>query len=396
MKHLFITLTILVSAVGLFFSVHEATAQSGKTVYWFTLEHLDRDDFKTGYTYRRSPEFDSMLSCIEARPAILKDQLIDPNSLSGDDLTKSQCISGTYAADITAGFNCTNTGGKLKCDKPYTLLSKLPGLDSVDETTTFGQYLNIIFKLVVGLTTIGAVVMIIFGGMQYMTTDAFTGKAAGIERIKTALWGLILALFSWVILFTINPDLLNLNFIQKDDIINVKVGDEPEIGIPGVLGNTEIGPLPNKIGTPVSIRSCDESVMTTVTAFGGKTFQIYKGLAPSIMRIDAVWNSQPAETRYKVESIGGYDCRTVAGTGTISAHAFGMAVDINPDQNPHTKNGTQVTDIPPSFSNLFKSEGWGWGGDWATSSDPMHFSKYPLTEYGDAQVETITSLSTGI
>ena len=53
--------------------------------------------------------------------------------------------------------------------------------------------------------------MIAFGGIQYMSTDAIHGKSEGRERITYALMGLLLVLFSWILLNTINPDILSFN-----------------------------------------------------------------------------------------------------------------------------------------------------------------------------------------
>jgi hypothetical protein len=55
--------------------------------------------------------------------------------------------------------------------------------------------------------------MILLGGVQYMTSEAMGSKEAGKEKIKNALWGLRLAIISWLILSTINPDLLNISII---------------------------------------------------------------------------------------------------------------------------------------------------------------------------------------
>ena len=53
----------------------------------------------------------------------------------------------------------------------------------------------------------------------------------------------------------------------------------------------------------------------------------------------------------------------------LSTHAFGLAVDINPGDNPY---GESSTNIPPDFIQAMKRRGWVWGGDWA-EPDPMHF-----------------------
>jgi len=61
------------------------------------------------------------------------------------------------------------------------------------------------------LAGIFAVFMIIWGGFEYVSTDAISGKSAGKEKIEGALWGLGLALGSYLILNTINPELLKFS-----------------------------------------------------------------------------------------------------------------------------------------------------------------------------------------
>ncbi|MFC6569064.1 M15 family metallopeptidase [Actinoplanes utahensis] len=86
----------------------------------------------------------------------------------------------------------------------------------------------------------------------------------------------------------------------------------------------------------------------------------------------------------------GYECRFVAGTRTWSQHSYGLAVDINPRQNPMIRG--DYLDPPNSRPWLarthhwagmmhadgavpaFTSEGFSWGGRWKTLKDYMHFS----------------------
>ena len=67
-----------------------------------------------------------------------------------------------------------------------------------------------IIQIIIGLAGLLAVIMIVVGGVQYMTTDAFAGKSDARTTITKALLGLILALGSYLILKTINPNLLQL------------------------------------------------------------------------------------------------------------------------------------------------------------------------------------------
>jgi D-alanyl-D-alanine carboxypeptidase/Putative peptidoglycan binding domain len=85
---------------------------------------------------------------------------------------------------------------------------------------------------------------------------------------------------------------------------------------------------------------------------------------------------------YRVHRIESYNCRLTTGGGSRSAHSWPVAVDINPDQNPYSSTGHLKTNMPKDFIECFKKEGFGWGGDWHSVKDPMHFSLAP-NEGGD-------------
>ena len=95
----------------------------------------------------------------------------------------------------------------------YTPLAPLPGTTNEEGKTDIQTYIPGIFKLVIGIAGVLAVLMIIIGGVEYITTDAIQGKSEGKARIQNALWGLVLVLVSWILLYTINPKLtvFNLN-----------------------------------------------------------------------------------------------------------------------------------------------------------------------------------------
>ncbi len=88
--------------------------------------------------------------------------------------------------------------------------------------------------------------------------------------------------------------------------------------------------------------------------------------------------------------------RNVEGSGNLSKHALGLAIDINPFYNPYVTypNGKirisppgsepyadRDSDFPhkidkngPAYK-LFKAHGFTWGGDWKTLKDYQHFQK---------------------
>ncbi len=91
-----------------------------------------------------------------------------------------------------------------------------------------------------------------------------------------------------------------------------------------------------------------------------------------------------------------FNFRLVEGTTSLSKHALGLAIDINPFLNPYvsTKNGQPYVSPPGSEyyadrSNvfpckidendlcykLFTAHGFTWGGHWKTMKDYQHFQK---------------------
>jgi D-alanyl-D-alanine carboxypeptidase-like protein len=95
---------------------------------------------------------------------------------------------------------------------------------------------------------------------------------------------------------------------------------------------------------------------------------------------------------------GSFECRQAVpspcsggtGTGTWSMHTFGLAVDLNPIENPYVGcgrvshrtsrpylNRTRIRPgmVTPAVIKAFASIGWSWGGAWAgNTKDYMHFS----------------------
>ncbi len=91
-----------------------------------------------------------------------------------------------------------------------------------------------------------------------------------------------------------------------------------------------------------------------------------------------------------------FNYRVVAGTDNLSKHALGLAIDINPFQNPYITYPNGVERISPAGSepyadrnsglphmilegdlcyNLFIEHGFTWGGHWKTLKDYQHFQK---------------------
>ncbi|MFI7589828.1 M15 family metallopeptidase [Spongisporangium articulatum] len=86
-----------------------------------------------------------------------------------------------------------------------------------------------------------------------------------------------------------------------------------------------------------------------------------------------------------------FACRPVRGATSWSQHAYGLAVDLDPFQNPYVSGSTVLPELARSYTDrrrgwpgiitrnsapvkAFRSIGWGWGGDYSSKKDFMHFS----------------------
>ncbi len=93
----------------------------------------------------------------------------------------------------------------------YQLLSDLPGIQTVGTGQNFAEQTQKVIIFIIGFSTVLAVLMMVIGGFQYMMGESIGMKKDGKDRATSAVGGLVLLLISWVILNTINPELLNLN-----------------------------------------------------------------------------------------------------------------------------------------------------------------------------------------
>lgn len=94
----------------------------------------------------------------------------------------------------------------------YTPLEPLPGAPQLfGDTDSFKKLLDAVFRMLIAAGALFAVVMITTNGVRYMLSDVVTDKGLAKKRIETSLWGLLLLITAWLILFTINPNLLKFN-----------------------------------------------------------------------------------------------------------------------------------------------------------------------------------------
>jgi len=162
--------------------------------------------------------------------------------------------------------------------KGYQLLASIPTITQPTDGTAipFPVYLKGLIVAIVGLSIIFAVIMIVIGGIEYVAAVVPSAKSEGKKKIIGAISGLLIAIFSYLLLITINPDLtiigLDLNTVPaslyppwEGGSGNSPVG---HVGDPGVGGSGSSGNLGSGKCVPIheSGNYCD--VEALVPYFG--------------------------------------------------------------------------------------------------------------------------------
>ena len=93
---------------------------------------------------------------------------------------------------------------------PDALKPGMPGYNETCKTSGLSDYLTGIYKTGIAAAGVLAVLMLVWGGFQYMTTEAVSGKSESKGVIMNVVWGLATGLASYVLLYTIKPRLVDI------------------------------------------------------------------------------------------------------------------------------------------------------------------------------------------
>ncbi len=199
----------------------------------------------------------------------------------------------------------------------YIPLTPLPGLTSGIPTNTnagasgsgFSAYLRILYVWGVAAASGLAVIMIMWGGVEYMTSAGGGGVEEAKKRISSAVLGLILALGSYIILYTINRNMLRLDFGIGQ--INVGVSKNQGVKYVGAVNNYNSSAGAQQV----------DSEGYLVDAYGERIVNennemIYVGL-----------------NNYS------YISSLPSGNGNVTLTSYGYAGDLTPDTNSSQARG---------------------------------------------------------
>ena len=136
-------------------------------------------------------------------------------------VNSNSCDPGEYCdtANYRGTYLCTG-GSPPSSVAPsgtgnFVPLAPIPGLTDNQPQSNMTLFLNNLYKFLIGFAAATAVVMIIWGGLEYATQDNVSKKSDGKAKIQQAILGLILVLMPVLVFSIINPSILNLSVNWK-------------------------------------------------------------------------------------------------------------------------------------------------------------------------------------
>lgn len=109
-------------------------------------------------------------------------------------------------------------------------------------------------------------------------------------------------------------------------------------------------------------------------------FNAKNGAADALQRVSnelAVLAKQNPKLKKLLKDSGSFKYRVIAGTNRLSAHSYGIAIDIGVDSSTYWRwHKTYKNSLPEQVIEIFERNGFIWGGRWE-HFDTMHFEYRP-------------------
>ena len=149
-----------------------------------------------------------------------------------------------------------------------------------------------------------------------------------------------------------------------------------------------------QVGEMIVNESIQEDVLEIFQALFREEYEI-----KSMYLIDDYWTGDAEDSDTEsvdANNTSAFCYREITGGGNMSNHAYGLAIDLNPQQNPYVSYGTgepvwwhenandyidRDAGLPHMITHedqayeLFTQHGFEWGGDWDSPKDYQHFEK---------------------
>lgn len=324
------------------------------------------------------------------------------NCQAAEALTKADAAPNVPTGTTTATTTTTETEyvlPALSVNIPTISFSKIMEDNGYIEVNWLGEYVTGMYKFLLTISGIFAVLMFMVGGLQYVAAPSGSGAAEAKKRITNALTGMVLLFCVFLILYTVNPKLTVFEGLRI-----LKIKEVPLESLEVTFESGDSCESENLFGKSVwqdcmlnTFGKTESEVKSQLVdvAYKSKTYKVHKLVAADFttaFNTITAANINYDPTRSSAGGTFNWRCNKNS-TGFLSPHAFGIAIDFNPDTNPNCPLTCQTGgtcsciggdtcgticasgkyDLPSEIITAFSNNSFTWGGGWSSVKDYMHF-----------------------
>ncbi len=246
------------------------------------------------------------------------------------------------------------------------------------------DYIKALYTYGIGSLIILAVIVMMIGGVVWLTAAGNEQRISDAKQwINGSLFGIVIAVSSYMILTIINPALTNLSPIKLATTQNEDLPTYQEYE--SLIEEIKSGEVKNDV-----IKSAPKNIIQVEveTIKGKRKIQVDETIAEASKKAFLAMKN----AGYSVTDISDYR------PGSKFCHGLGLALDINYLQNycpdcygekktrvgnywhPSDNSGAgkdytaDQQSMTKKIIEIWTNAGWCWGGNWKTNKDYMHFS----------------------
>lgn len=202
----------------------------------------------------------------------------------------------------------------------YVLLAPLPltnpsNAGNPDTTTNPSDYIRGLLNLAIAIAGAVAVIKIIIGGFQYITTENFSNKSSARSDIQNALVGLFLAIGAYTILYTINPHLVDLQLtvspVETSTALDQKGACAGPVAADGTCSSTSLPPgdTLNTDGTA----NCKGRLCSPTQSFNFPQKGPGTGCGGTTCYVDQILGQKLSDLTTRLQTLGIDGCNSAVG-----------------------------------------------------------------------------------
>jgi hypothetical protein len=137
-------------------------------------------------------------------------------------------------------------------------LTSIPGIESAGNANSLPDFLNNLYRLMIGAAAVLAVLQIVRAGIMYMGGDSITERKEAKNLIALAIGGLVLILSPVIVFSVINPDILSLKIGKLGELTKTEFDEyQPGAPITGAGGSGQCTPPYISIGRVAAVAGCN-------------------------------------------------------------------------------------------------------------------------------------------